>query len=106
MKRDMTEHVLRCLVCQQVKIEHQRPRGPLQQLEIPQWKWEYVTMDFLIGLPRTRKQHNAIWIIVDRLTKSAHFLVILQTDSLEWLAQIYIDEIVRLHGVPIAVISD
>ena len=79
MKRDIAEFVAKCLVCQQVKIEHQRPTGLLQPLPIPEWKWEHITMDFVTGLPRTPKGHDAIWVIVDRLTKSAHFLPIKTT---------------------------
>ena len=75
MKRDITQFVARCLVCQQVKAEHQRPAGFLQPLSIPEWKWEHITMDFVTGLPRTLGGNNAIWVIVDLLTKSAHFLL-------------------------------
>ena len=74
MKRDVIGYVERCLTCQQVKAEHQRPAGLLQPLEIPEWKWDQVTMDFVSGLPRTNKGHNSIWVVVDRLTKSAHFI--------------------------------
>ena len=63
-------------------------------------------MDFVIGLPWTQRQHDSIWVIVDRLTKSAHFLPINVEDSLEKLAQLYVDEIVRLHGVPVSIVSD
>ena len=63
-------------------------------------------MDFVTGLPRTRRQHDAIWVIVDRLTKSAHFLPVSNDDPLEKLAQLYVEEIVRLHGVPISIVSD
>ncbi|RVX02411.1 Transposon Ty3-G Gag-Pol polyprotein [Vitis vinifera] len=74
MKRDIAQFVAHYLVCQQVKAEHQRPTGFLQPLSIPEWKWEHITMDFVTGLPRTLGGNNAIWVIVDRLTKSAHFL--------------------------------
>ena len=74
MKRDIAQFVAQCVMCQQVKVEHQRPAGSLQPLVIPKWKWEHITMDFVIGLPRTLGGNNAIWVIVDRLTKSAHFL--------------------------------
>ena len=63
-------------------------------------------MDFVTGLPRTQRQHDAIWVIVDQLTKSAHFLSVNVEDSLEKLAQLYVDEIVRLHGVPVSIVSD
>ena len=106
MKKDVAECVARCLTCQQVKIEHQAPAGQLRPLPILEWKWEKITMDFIMGLPRTPKQHDAIWVIVDRLTKSAHFLPIRQNDSLDNLARIYVNEVVRLHGVPLSVVSD
>lgn len=71
MKKDIALFISECLTCQQVKIEHQRPTGLLQSLPIPQWKWEHITMDFVVGLPRTQRGYNAIWVIVDRLTKIA-----------------------------------
>ncbi|XP_049392624.1 uncharacterized protein LOC125857001 [Solanum stenotomum] len=73
---------------------------------MPEWKWERITMDFVSGLPRTQRNHDAIWVIVDRLTKSAHFLAITMGYSLERLAELYINEIVRLHGIPVSIISD
>ncbi|KAH9665582.1 Endonuclease [Citrus sinensis] len=97
---------LKCLVCQQVKIEHQRPTGTLQTLPIPQWKWEHITMDFVSGLPRSRRGCDCIWVIVDRLTKSAHFLARKSTDNVGQLARLFIKEIVRLHGVPVSIVSD
>ncbi|KAL2224635.1 UNVERIFIED_CONTAM: Transposon Ty3-G Gag-Pol polyprotein [Sesamum indicum] len=74
MKKDVVEFVAKCMTCQQVKAEHQAPAGKLRPLSIPEWKWEKITMDFVMGLPRTFRKHDAIWVIVDRLTKSAHFL--------------------------------
>jgi hypothetical protein len=106
MKRDVAEYVSKCLTCQQIKIEHQRPGGVMQKMEIPQWKWEDITMDFIVGLPRMRRKHDAIWVIVDRLTKSTHFLPICLSQSLDSLADLYVREIVRLHGVPVSIISD
>ena len=105
MKRDVTKFVARCLICQKVKIEHQRPSGLLQNPKIPEWKWESITMDFVTGLPKIRN-HDAIWVIVDRFTKTAHFLPISIHFSPDKLAEIYIKEIVRLHGTPKNIISD
>ncbi|CAL1400329.1 unnamed protein product [Linum trigynum] len=105
MKKEAAEHVFTCLVCQKVKAEHQAPVGKLQPLPIPEWKWERITMDFVYGLPSSRGK-DAVWVIVDRLTKSAHFLPIRWKPSLETLSQLYIKEIVRLHGVPISIVSD
>ncbi|XP_038975659.1 uncharacterized protein LOC120106585 [Phoenix dactylifera] len=106
MKREIAEYVARCMTCQLIIAEHQRPAGLLKPLEIPEWKWEHITMDFVTGLPRTVKRNDAVWVIVDRLTKSAHFLPFRVGTSLDRLAQIYIDEIVRLHGVPVSIVSD
>ncbi|XP_017428675.1 uncharacterized protein LOC108336720 [Vigna angularis] len=88
------------------KVEHQRPGGLLQQLEIPEWKWDSIAMDFVTHLPRTVRGHDPIWVIVDRLTKSAHFLAVNLRMSMAKLAQLYIREVVRLHGVPSSIISD
>lgn len=106
MKKDIADYVTKCLTCQQVKAEHQVPSGLLQPIRIPEWKWDRVTMDFVSGLPLTQKKHDAVWVIVDRLTKSAHFLPVRTDYSLEKLAELYISEIVRLHGIPLSIISD
>ena len=106
MKRDIAEFVSRCLTCQQVKAEHHKPVGLLQSLPIPQWKWERTNMDFVVGLPRCRNGYDTILVIVDRLTKSAHFLPIKNSDSLDKLAQLYVREIIRLHGTPVSIVSD
>nr|GFC67954.1 hypothetical protein [Tanacetum cinerariifolium] len=76
MKRDVATFVSKCLTCQQVMIEHQRASGLLQLLDIPVWKWDEISMDFITGLPQTQRIHDAIWVVVDSLTKSAHFLPI------------------------------
>ena len=106
MKKDVAEWVSKCLTCQRVKAEHQRPSGLLQPLEIPEWKWEQIDMDFVVGLPRTKSNHDAIWVIIDRLTKSAHFLPINERYTVDRLVDIYIKEIVVRHGVPVSIISD
>ena len=105
MKKHVGDFVQRCLTCQQVKVEHQKPAGLLQSLEVVELKWEHVTMDFVTHLPRTPQRHDAVWVIVDRLTKSAHFLVVRMTFTLEEFCRLYIREIVRLHGVPVSIIS-
>nr|GEW31559.1 putative reverse transcriptase domain-containing protein [Tanacetum cinerariifolium] len=99
MKRDIAIYVSKCLTCSKVKAEHQRPSGLLQQPAIPEWKWDKITMDFITKLSRTKSGHDMIWVIVDRLTKSAHFLAIREDYSTETLARLYIDEIVARHGV-------
>ncbi|XP_027922949.1 uncharacterized protein K02A2.6-like [Vigna unguiculata] len=104
--RDVAQFVASCLTCQKAKVEHQRPRGLLQQLEIPVWKWDSISMDFVTHFPRTVRGHDAIWVIVEHLTKSAHFLAIKLRMSMANLAQLYLKEIVRLHGVPSSIVSD
>ncbi|CAN4119765.1 unnamed protein product [Withania somnifera] len=106
MKKDIADHVSKCLNCRRVKYEHRRPGGLMQRLPIPEWKYERVTMDFVSGLSRTSRGFDSIWVIVDRLTKSAHFIPTHSSYSVERSARIYIREVVRLHGVPISIISD
>ncbi|VVA41440.1 PREDICTED: retrotransposon, partial [Prunus dulcis] len=106
MKKEIAEYVWKCLICQQVKAERQKPSGLLQPLPILKWKWEHLTMDFVFKLPRTRSKHDGVWVIVDRLTKSAHFLPVRANCTLNKLAKLFIDEIVRLHGVPISITYD
>ena len=93
-------------MCQQVKAEHQKPTGLLQPLEVAEWKWEHIMMDLVTHLPRTPQGHDAVWVIVDRLTKSAHFLAGRMTFTLKRFCRLYILEIVRLHGVPVSIVSD
>ncbi|GJX42094.1 putative reverse transcriptase domain-containing protein [Tanacetum coccineum] len=106
MKADIATYVSKCLTCAKVKAEHQKPSGLLQQPKIPEWKWEKITMDFVTGLPRTPSGYDSIWVIVDRLTKSDHFLQMNKTDSMEKLTQLYLKEIVCRHGMPVSIISD
>ncbi|GJS97560.1 putative reverse transcriptase domain-containing protein [Tanacetum coccineum] len=106
MKKDIALYVSMCLTCSKVKAEHQKPSGLLQQPEIPKWKWENITMDFIVKLPRTSSRHDAIWVIVDRLTKSAHFQAVREDFKIEKLARLYIKEIVARHSVPVSIISD
>ncbi|GJU78195.1 putative reverse transcriptase domain-containing protein [Tanacetum coccineum] len=103
---DEAHKASKCLTCAKVKVEHQRPSGLLQQPEIPEWKWEKIAMNFITKLPWSSSGHDAIWVIVDRLTKSAHFLAIREDYSMEKLARLYIDEIVARHGVPTSIISE
>ena len=100
------EFVTKCLVCQRVKEEHQVPSGLLQPIRILEWKWDRITMDFMVGLPLTGRKHDSVWVIVDRLTKLTHFLPVRTDYSLDKLTELYIKEIVRLHGIPISIISD
>ncbi|XP_047253154.1 uncharacterized protein LOC107843539 isoform X2 [Capsicum annuum] len=106
IKEDVTKHVARCMNCKKVKAEHQRPGGLAQNIIIPTWKWEMINMDFVAGLPRTYHKHDSVWVIVDRLTKSAHFLPVKTSYTVEQYAQIYIKEILSFHGFPISIVFD
>ncbi|GJR99436.1 putative reverse transcriptase domain-containing protein [Tanacetum coccineum] len=89
-----------------VKAEHQRPSGLLVQPKIPEWKWDNITMDFVTKLPKTSQGYDTIWVIVDRLTKSAIFTPIRETDPLGKLARLYLKEVVTRHGIPVSIICD
>ncbi|GKD35245.1 putative reverse transcriptase domain-containing protein [Tanacetum coccineum] len=106
MKTNIATYVSKCLTCSKVKAEHQKLSGLLVQPEIPQWKWEKITMDFIMKIPKTSSGYDTIWVIVDCLTKSAHFLPMKETNSMERLTRLYLKEVVSRHGVPISIISD
>jgi hypothetical protein len=106
MKREIAEHVAMCDSCRRIKAEHQRPARLLQLLQIPQWKWDEIGMDFIVRLPRTRAGYDPIWVVVDRLTKSSHFIPVKTNYSSAVLAELYMSRIVCLHGVPKKVVSD
>ena len=105
MKRDVLDFVTKCIVCQRMKTEHQVPSGLLQPIRIPEWKWDRITMDSVVGLPLIRRMHDSVWVVVDRLTKSAHFLLVRTDSSLNKLVELYIKEIVQLHGILVSIIS-
>ncbi|GJS04645.1 putative reverse transcriptase domain-containing protein [Tanacetum coccineum] len=106
MKADIATYVSKCLTCAKVKAEHQRQSGLLVQPEIPQWKWDNITMDFVTKLPKSSQGYDTIWVIVDRLTKSAIFIPMKETDPLEKLARMYLKEVVTRHGIPVSIICD
>ncbi|GKD78337.1 putative reverse transcriptase domain-containing protein, partial [Tanacetum coccineum] len=106
MKANIATYVSKCLTCARVKAEHQRPSGLLVQPKIPEWKWDNITMDFVTKLPRSSQGYDTIWVIVDRLTKSAIFLPMRETDPLEKLAKMYLKEVVARHGIPVSIICD
>jgi len=106
MKREIAKYISECDICKRVKASHLRPAGPLQPLNIPSWKWEDISMDFIVGLPKTSKGYDSIWVIVDRLTKSAHFLPVKTIYRAHHYAELYISRILSLHGVPRTIISD
>ncbi|GJT17210.1 putative reverse transcriptase domain-containing protein [Tanacetum coccineum] len=106
MKADIATYVSKCLTCAKVKAEHQRPSGLLVQPKIPEWKWDNITMDFVTKLPKTSQGYDTIWVIVDRLTKSAIFTPMRETDPLDKLARLYLKEVVMRHGIPVSIICD
>eukprot|EP00253_Pinus_taeda_P007798 PITA_07798 len=106
MKKQVIEYLARCLECQQIKEEHQHPAGLLQPLPIPEWKWETISMDFITGLPQTRKNHDSIMVVVDKLSKVAHFIPVHSTYKAVQIAHLFMQNVFRLHGLPKVIISD
>ncbi|GKA83081.1 putative reverse transcriptase domain-containing protein [Tanacetum coccineum] len=106
MKANIATYVSKCLTCAKVKAEHQRPSGLLVQPDIPQWKWDNITMDFVTKLPKSSQGYDTIWVIVDRLTKSAIFVPMRETDPMDRLARMYLKEVVTRHGIPLSIICD
>eukprot|EP00253_Pinus_taeda_P028245 PITA_28245 len=106
MKKDIVEYLARCLECQQIKAEHQHPAGLLQPLPIPEWKWEIISMDFITGLPRTKKNNDSIMVVVDKLSKAAHFIPVQSTYRAAQIAHVFMQNIFRLHGLPKTIISN
>jgi hypothetical protein len=106
MKREIAKYISEYDTCQRVKASHLKVASTLQPLPIPSWKWEDICMDFIVGLPNTSRHHDSIWVIVDRLTKTAHFLMVHTTHKTEKYVEIYINQIVRLHGIPKTIVSD
>jgi hypothetical protein len=106
MKREIAKYVLQSDTCRRVKADHLRPTGNLQPLSIPEWKWENICMDFIVGLPLTSRGYNSILVIVDRLTKSIHFIPISTTYRVRQYAELYLSHIIRYLGIPKTIISD
>jgi hypothetical protein len=106
MKREIAEHVAMSDSCRRIKAEHHRLAGLLQPLQIPQWKWDEIGMDFIVRFPRTQAGYDSIWVVVDRLTKSAHFIPVKTNYSSAVLVELYMSQIVCLHGVPKKIVSD
>ena len=105
MKKDVKNYMSKCLTCQQVKAKHQVLSGFLNPLPLPQWKWDNITMDFVSSFPLTQKKHDFVRVIMDRLTKSAYFLLVRLDYSMDRLVELYANEIVRLHGISISIVS-
>jgi hypothetical protein len=106
MKCEAARYVSECDTCQKVKANYMKPRGLLQPLSILDWKWDDISMDFIVGLPMTARKFDSIWVIVDRLSKSAHFMPVNTKYRVEKYAEIYIAHVLCLHGVPKTIIFD
>jgi hypothetical protein len=106
MKVDIAKYVAECDTCHLMKASHLKSAGVVQPLSIPRWKWDDISMHFIVGLPLTARKKDSIWVIVDRLTKTAHFIAVHTTYSVQQYAKIYMYQIVRLHGIPKTIISD
>ncbi|GJS17873.1 putative reverse transcriptase domain-containing protein [Tanacetum coccineum] len=106
MKAEIATYVSKCLTCARVKTKHQRPSGLLVQPEIPQWKWDNVTMDFVTKLPKSSQGHDTICVVVNQLTRYAIFTPMRETDSMERLVRMYLKEVVTMHGIPVSIICD
>jgi hypothetical protein len=106
MKVDIAKYVAKCDTCHRMKANHLKSAGLLQPLSIPMWKWDGISMDFIVGLPLTTRKKDSIRVIVDRLTKTAHFIAVHTTYSVQKYVELYMDQIVRLHGIPKTIIFD
>ena len=99
MKNKLAKYISRCIECQQVKAKHQHLAGRLQPLPIPNWKWEVILLDFITGLPKNKKQNDSIMVVVDKLSKETHFICVKTTHKAANIADIFMKEIFRLHGI-------
>ena len=106
MKKDIAEYISRCMKCQQVKVEHQHPVGLLQPLPGLEWKWEFISMDFIKGLPIIWRQHDSIMVFMDKLAKETHFVPIKSMHKTDDIAKIFMKDIFKLHGLPKAIVSN
>jgi hypothetical protein len=105
LKSDIVDYLANCLECKQVKTEHQHLAGFFQPLPIPEWKWETISMDFITGFPKSTKQNDVIMIVVEKLSKVAHFIPVKSTCKAIDISSIFMKEIFRLHGMPKEIIS-
>jgi hypothetical protein len=100
MKVDIAKYVSECDTYHRLKASHLKSAGVLQPLSIPMWKWDDISMDFIVGLTLTARKKDSIWVIMDRLTKTTHFIAVHTTYSVQQYAELYMDQIVHLHGIP------
>jgi hypothetical protein len=105
-KREIARYVSECDTCRRVKVDHLRPARNLQPLSIPEWNWENICMDFIVGLPCISRGYHSIWVIVDHLTKSAHFIPVSTTYRVQQYAELCLSHIICYHGISKTIISD
>jgi hypothetical protein len=106
MNINIAKYVSECDTCSKIKASHLKTAGTIQPLPIPSWKWDDISRDFIVGLPLTSRNHDSIWVVVDRLTKTAHFIAVNSTYSAKDYAEIYLDRIVQLDVIPKTIIFD
>jgi hypothetical protein len=106
MKHEIARYVPECDTCRKVKADYMKPGGLLQPLNIPDWKWDDISMDFIVGLPMIVRKFDSIWVIMDQFTKSAHFIPVNTRYDAQKYAEIYVARVLCLHGVPKTIISD
>jgi hypothetical protein len=106
MKREEARYISECDTCRKVKADYMKTRGLLQLLSIPVWKWDDISMDFIVGLPMMARKFDSIWVIMDRLSKSAHFIPVNTKYRVEKYVEIYMAHVLCLHGIPKTIISD
>jgi hypothetical protein len=106
MKREAARYVLESDTCQKVKADYMKPGGLLQPLSIPDWKWDNISMDFIVGLPMTAHKFDLIWVVMDRLSKSTHFIPVNTNYKVQKYVEIYIARVLCLHRVPKTIISN
>jgi hypothetical protein len=106
MKREAAHYVSECDTCRKVKVDYMKPGGLLHPLSIPEWKWDDISMDFIVGLPLMARKFDSIWVIVDRLSKSTHFISVHTNYNIQKYVEIYIAHVLCLHRVPKTIIFD
>ena len=106
LKSNIAMFIAKCQECHLVKAKHQHPSGLLQPFPIPEWKWEVIIMDFTTGLPKRKKQNDSIFVVIDKLSKATHFILVKSTYKVVNIANIFLKDIFRLHGIPKAIISN
>jgi hypothetical protein len=106
MKHNIFHFIAKCLECQQVKADHHHPVGLLQPHVVPMSKWEVISMNFVVGFSLTSHRHNAILVIVDKLTKSAHFIIVRDTYDITDVVRVFVSGVIRFHGIPKKIILD